>query len=69
MILRKLFVCWWGGCQTFLTKGNDTHLWGECGLCGKKSGKTSRASIQHYVETLDRQERLAADRAKESQLS
>ena len=43
---RKLMLCWWGGCQTFKTQSDDTHLWGECSICGKKSGLVSREAVR-----------------------
>lgn len=47
MLLRKLFVCWWGGCG-MSQRDNATHLWGECTRCGKVAGVISREAVRRY---------------------
>jgi hypothetical protein len=57
--LRKLFVCWWGGCG-MVTQVNDTHVWGQCQRCGKTAGICTREALRRYSDTKARQE--AAER-------
>lgn len=55
--LRKVFLCRFGLCSTFKTNGNDTHLWGECQICGKRVGEISREAIRRYMDAQERWER------------
>jgi hypothetical protein len=48
--LRRHLICRFQMCQTFAQKDNDTHLWGECTVCGKRSGVISRAAVRRYLE-------------------
>lgn len=52
--LRRLLLCRTALCQTFSAKGDETHLWGECTLCGKQVGKISRAAVRRYIEAEER---------------
>lgn len=65
-IIRRLFLCRLSLCQMFKTGGNDTHLWGECVLCGKRAGIVSREAVRRYGEAEERakrvDERLEAER-------
>lgn len=48
--LRRHLICRFQMCQTFRQRENGTHIWGECTICGKQSGKTSREAIRRYIE-------------------
>lgn len=49
LLLRKLFVCWWGGCG-MVTQSDDQNVWGECLRCGKKAALCSREALRRYIE-------------------
>ena len=49
MWLRKLFICWWGGCG-MVQRDDAVGCWGECLRCGKIAGWTSRAAIRAYMD-------------------
>lgn len=55
--IRKQMLCRFKLCQTFKTNGNDTHLWGECHICGKRVGDVSREAVRRYMDAQERWER------------
>lgn len=48
-MFRRLFICPIGLCG-MTTEGDDTHLWGECPLCGRRAGVVSREAIRSFVD-------------------
>lgn len=48
-ILRRLLMCPMGLCQTFRPRADDTACWGECDLCGRRAGETSRKDLRGYI--------------------
>lgn len=47
--LRKMFVCWWGGCG-MVQRDDNTHIWGECLRCGKVAGIVSREALRRLLD-------------------
>lgn len=47
-ILRKLFLCTTGSCL-FVQGEDDTGLWGECTICGKRAGYVTREQLRSYA--------------------
>lgn len=53
-IWRKLFLCRFSLCQTFQTVFDDPDgIWGECTICGKRSGYVARADLRAYMDRED----------------
>ena len=46
--LRKLFICPTGSCP-FVQGEDDTGVWGECTICGKRAGFVSREELRSYA--------------------
>jgi hypothetical protein len=47
---RENTLCRFGWCQTFKTKEDETHCWGECMRCGKVAGVVSRVALRRYLD-------------------
>ena len=47
--LRRLLMCPMGLSQTFRPRADDTACWGECDLCGRRAGETSRKDLRGYI--------------------
>lgn len=58
--LRLNIMCRLGLCETFGTEGDDTHLWGECCICGKRAGMISREAVRRYAEAQESTEAFMA---------
>lgn len=56
--LRRLILCPMGLCQTFRTAFDDTACWGECTICGRRSGEVSREALRRCAEAEERDRRL-----------
>lgn len=63
-LARRLILCRLGLCQTFRPTWNDTHLWGECTLCGKRAGTISREAMRRYMEAEMRDRAFERQRAQ-----
>lgn len=37
-------------CQTFRPAADETGCWGECGLCGKRTGFVDRAALRSIAD-------------------
>lgn len=42
-------ACHLGLTQTFVQGGDDTGIWGECSVCGKRVGFVSREELRRYA--------------------
>lgn len=49
-ILRRLFMCPLGLCESFVPRDDDHALWGECWRCGKVAGKIDRSVVREYLD-------------------
>lgn len=43
-------LCWFSLCQTFRTESDDTGVWGECTVCGKRVGFVDRATLRAFAD-------------------
>ena len=57
MMLRKL-LCWFSLCQTFRTESDNTGVWGECTICGKRVGFVDRATLRAFADAEILKEKL-----------
>lgn len=48
-VFRRV-LCRLSLCQTFSTNSDDTGVWGECGLCGKRVGFVPREALRRYAD-------------------
>ena len=60
-ILRRVFFCHFGQCQTFKQQSDETGVWGECVKCGKRAGFISRDVLRRYSALLAIHERNKSD--------
>lgn len=58
--LRRMTLCKLRMCP-HKPGGDDTHLWGECVVCGSKAGVISREAARRYIRAQELDE--AAKRA------
>lgn len=49
LLIRKLFVCWWGACG-MIQRNDDIAIWGECPRCHKIAGYLTRDAIRAYMK-------------------
>jgi hypothetical protein len=56
------FICLIGW-HAMTTRGDDTHLWGECVHCGKRAGLITREAVRRYGEALERERKFKAEQA------
>lgn len=47
-LLRRLTLCKLRMCP-HKPGGSDTHLWGECTICGSLAGVVSREAVRRYI--------------------
>jgi hypothetical protein len=49
-MFRRALLCRFSLCQTFSQGSDNTGVWGECAICGKRTGFVSRASLRAYAD-------------------
>lgn len=52
------------GFHRMFQRDDETHIWGECERCGKRSGLVSRRAVRAYIEAQERAEAFEAEQAR-----